>query len=88
MKLITFQTMDAFKELVNKSYLECNANFINMKKAGPTYQWVLKKMNQQMGNEENPKYPLWCWVKFKNGICPPKHKGEPVESFQVKNYIS
>ena len=29
-------------------------------------------------------YPLWCWVRCYNNICPPKHKGEPVEGFDVK----
>ena len=32
----------------------------------------------------NAKYPLWCWAKCYNGICPPKHKGEAVKEFQVK----
>ena len=54
-----------------------------MKKAGPTYTWVLEKMNKMIPNDKY-KYPIWCWVKFKNGICPPKHKGEPVKGFDVK----
>lgn len=84
MKLITFQTMDALKELINKGYLECNEKFIDLEKSGPTYKWVLEKMNKYIPNETKTKYPLWCWVKFKNGICPPKHKGEPVLGFDVK----
>lgn len=84
MKLVTFQTFDACKELINKGYLECNEKFINLEKAGPTYLWVLEKMNENISNDNNTKYPLWCWVKFKNGICPPKHKGEPVTGFDVK----
>lgn len=84
MKLVTFQSMDALKELINKGYLECNEKFIDLKKAGPTYKWVLEKMNEHIVNEYKVKYPLWCWVKFKNGICPPKHKGEPVDGFDVK----
>lgn len=84
MKLVTFQTFDACKELINKGYLECNEKFINLEKAGPTYLWVLEKMNENISNDNNTKYPLWCWVKFKNGICPPKHKGEPVAGFDVK----
>lgn len=73
MRLVTFQTIDAFKELINKGYLECNEKFINLEKAGPTYLWGLEKMNKNIPNENNVKYPLWCWVKFKSGICPPKH---------------
>lgn len=76
--------MDALKELINNGYLECNEKFINLEKAGPTYKWVLEKMNMQITNEFNSKYPIWCWVKFKNSICPPKHKGEPVSGFDVK----
>lgn len=84
MELVTFQTIDAFKELINNGYLECNSKFINIEKVGPTYLWMIDKMNKTIPNENNVKYPLWCWVKFKNGICPPKHKGEPVEGFDVK----
>lgn len=83
MKLVTFQTMDALKELINNGYLECKEQYIDLKKAGPTYIWVLEKMNKMIPNDKY-KYPIWCWVKFKNGICPPKHKGEPVKGFDVK----
>lgn len=41
-------------------------------------------MNKYIPNKYDGKYPIWCWVKFKNGICPPKHKGEPVKGFDVK----
>ena len=34
--------------------------------------------------EGNAKYPIWCWVKCYNNICPPKHRGKPVEGFDVK----
>ena len=84
MKLITFQSLDALKSLINKGYLECNEKYIDVKKAGPTYQWVLEKMNQSIENKYKVKYPIWCWVKCYNNICPPKHKGEPVEGFDVK----
>lgn len=84
MKLVTFQSMDAFKELVDKGYLETNKSFIDIEKMGPTYAWVLEKMNEQVPSKYNAPYPLWCWVKFKNGICPPKHKGIPVKGFDVK----
>ncbi len=84
MKLISFQSMEALKDLINKGYLECNETKINLEKAGPTYSWVLKKMNNQIKNLTHTKYPIWCWVKCYNNICPPKHKGEPVEGFDVK----
>ncbi len=31
--MVTFQTMDALKELINQGYLECNEKFINLKKS-------------------------------------------------------
>ncbi len=84
MKLVTFQSLAALKDLINKGYLECDEKYIDEKKAEPTYQWVIKKMNQSVENKNNTKYPIWCWVKCYNNICPPKHKGEPVNGFDVK----
>lgn len=84
MKLVTFQTMEALKELINKGYLEVDAKYIDAKKMGHTYDWVVEKMNEYVSNTYNTKFPLWCWVKFKNGICPPKHKGIPVKGVDVK----
>lgn len=84
MKLVTFQTLDALKELITKGYLECNEKYIDMDKAGPTYSWILDKMNTAILNENNVKYPIWCWAKFKNSSCPPKHKGNPIKGFEVK----
>lgn len=84
MELVSFQSMEALKELINKGYLEADEQYIDMNKMGPTYKWVAEKMNEHVSNEYNTKFPLWCWVKFKNGICPPKHKGEPVKGFDVK----
>lgn len=83
-KLVTFQINDALKQLINKGYLDCNEKYIDLKKAGPTYGWILEKMNKFIPNKYDSKYPIWCWVKFKNGICPPKHKGTPVKGFDVK----
>lgn len=84
MKLATFQSMDALKVLINRGCLEADEKFIDTKKMGPTYDWVVRKMNEAVPNEDNVKYPLWCWVRCKNGICPPKRKGEPVKGFDVK----
>lgn len=84
MKLITFQTMAALKNLINNGYLECDEKYIELQKAGPTYKWVLEKMQESVVNDTEAKYPIWCWVKFKNGICPPKHKGEHIEGFDIK----
>lgn len=84
MKLITFQTMKAMKTLINNGYLECNEKYIELEKSSTTYNWVLEKMQESVPNNTKVKYPIWCWVKFKTGICPPKHKGNPIEGFEVK----
>ena len=84
MKLVTFQTIEAVNDLFKKGYLECNKNKINLEKTGPTYKWILNRMNERIPNPNNVDYPLWCWVKCYNGICPPKKKGKRVEGFDVK----
>ena len=84
MKLITFQPIEAVKDLFNKGYLECNKEFIDLKKASKVYDWVVEKMNETIKNENKVEYPIWAWAKCYNGICPPKHKGTPISSFQVK----
>ena len=82
MKLITFQSIDTLKDLINKGYLECNNN-IDLKNK-KIYDYIVKKMNDRIDNKYNTKYPLWCWVKCYNSICPSKHKGKKVDGFDVK----
>lgn len=84
MKLVTFQTFDALKFLINNGELICDEKYIEIEKVGPTYNWVLEKMNKLVPNKTKVKYPIWCWVKCFNGICPPKHKGEKIKGFDVK----
>ena len=84
MRLVTFQSFEAIKDLFNKGYLECNKDKINMEKVGYAYSWIVEKMNQKINNPYNVKYPLWCWVKCYNGICPSKKKGNKVDGFDVK----
>ena len=84
MKLVTFQTNEAVKYLFEKGYLECDEKKINIEKVGPTYRWIIEKMNEKIDNPNKTRYPLWCWVKCYNGICPPKKKGKRVEGFDVK----
>lgn len=81
MKLVTFQSIDALKDLINKGYLECNNIDLKYKKI---HDYIVNKMNKQIENKYNTKYPLWCWVKCYNSICPPKHKGKKVNGFDVK----
>ena len=68
MKLVSFQSMDAFKQLIEKGYLEADERYIDMNKMGPTYDWVVEKMNETIPNEHGVRFPLWCWVRFKRGI--------------------
>lgn len=84
MKLVTFQSLDAVKDLFQKGYLECDETKINLKKVGHTYQWVIDKMNKSVKNEFNSSYPLWCWVKCYNGVAPAKRKGEKIDGYDVK----
>lgn len=82
MKLVTFQSMDALKSLINNGYLECN-NKIDIKYQ-KIYDYIVNKMNEKVDNKYNTKYPLWCWVRCYNSVCPPKHKGKKVDGFDVK----
>lgn len=84
MKLITFQSLDAVTDLFQKKYLECDETKINFKKVGPTYEWVVEKMQKTIKNPYNVSYPIWCWVKCYNGIAPSKRKGEKIDGYDVK----
>ena len=68
MRLVTFQSLDALKDLFSKGYLECDETKINIDKMGVVYNWVVKKMNDHIPNIYQTKYPLWCWVKCYNSI--------------------
>ena len=83
MKLVTFQSMDALKSLIRDGELICNPKYID-KSYLDKYDWVVSKMNKKVNNPANIQYPLWCWVRCYNGICPPKHKGQKVTGFDVK----
>lgn len=84
MKLVTFQSLDATKDLFNKGYLECDKSKINIKKVGHTYQWIIEKMNKSVKNDFNTSHPIWCWVKCYNSVAPAKRKGEKAQGFDVK----
>lgn len=84
MKLVTFQSLDAVKDLFNKGYLECKKEKIELEKFGTTYKWMINKMNERVDNPYKVDYPIWCWVKCYNFICPPRRKGENVIGPDVK----
>lgn len=50
MKLVTFQSLAAVKDLFEKGYLECNKSKIDLQKTGPTYELVVEKMNKLVKN--------------------------------------
>lgn len=76
MRLVTFQS------LIDKGYLECDKSYINIQKYEIVYDWVKKKMEERKLIKN--KYPIWCWVKYNNFNCPPKHKGKKIKGFDVK----
>ena len=84
MKLVTFQSLEAVKDLFEKGYLECDNTKINSDKIGYAYEWIVNKMNKSIENKYHTSYPIWCWVKCYKDICPPKRKGEKVQSYDVK----
>lgn len=84
MKLVSFQSMEALRKLIDQGYLEADERYINLNKMGHTYEWVVEKMNEYVPHEGNIKFPLWCWVRFKRGICPPKHKDVSAKKSCVK----
>jgi len=84
MKLVTFQSLEAVKDLFKKGYLECDKTKINLDKVGYAYNWIIEKMNKSIKNDYKIEYPVWCWVKCYNGICPAKRKGEKVPNYDVK----
>ena len=84
MKVITFQSKEVLKYLEKNGYLRCEDKYIDKDKMSPTYNWVIQNMNERVKNKSNATYPIWCWVKCNRSICPPKHKGKPIEGFDVK----
>ena len=84
MKLVTFQSFEAVKDLFKKGYLECDKTKIDLEKVGLVYEWINEKMNKKVDNPYSAEFPLWCWVKCYNNICPPKRKGKKVNGFDVK----
>ena len=81
MKLVTFQSIDAIKDLFSKGYLECKESKLDLKKNGYAYSWIVEKMNNYVSNEHNVLYPIWCWVKCYNSIAPAKRKGDKVVNY-------
>ncbi len=58
MKLVTFQSLEALKDLVNKGYLECKEEYIDLKKSGTAYSWISEKMSSIIKNDTGAKISL------------------------------
>lgn len=84
MKLITFQSIEALYFLNNNGYLICDDSHAPSDKYSSSYKFIIDNMNKKIKNDMNIKYPIWCWVKCYDGICPPTVKGKRVEGFDVK----
>ncbi len=73
MKLVTFQTKQAYDSLLKNGYLIADAKFINKAKYGVPYQYIVDNM-QNIDNPYCAAYPLWAWVKYGSFLSPPKNK--------------
>lgn len=58
MKLITFQSLEAVKYLINHGYLICDETYINQEKYGYAYNFITTNMAKKINREENIKYPF------------------------------
>ena len=77
MKLITFQSLDAFKQLTENGILKMPTmvnELINLKKYSVPYDFIVERMKQKIPNEAGVKYPLWAWEKCGKLIAPRKRK--------------
>jgi len=65
MRLWTIQTIDFYEELnenkiitVKQSYTE--KNFID------SYNWMIEKMVQKIGNRSENNFPIWAWYQYQS----------------------
>ena len=73
MKLVTIQTLSAYKSLQKNGYLIVDSKFVNDKKYGVPYRYIMERMDKK-SNIYNAEYPLWAWVKYGSFVSPPKNK--------------
>ena len=52
-RLVTFQSLDAIKDLFKKGFLEADESKINKEKVGYAYDWISEKMSNVVENPEN-----------------------------------
>ena len=75
MKLITFQSLEAFKELKRKGILRVPDSFSNAtsKKYDIPYHFIMNEMKKKLPSSDI-LYPLWAWEKCGGFIAPRKRK--------------
>ena len=83
MKLVTFQSQDFVENLIHNKYIVCDDAKAS-KKIQRAYDWISSKLSVYYSSDKESTYPIWCWVKCHNSICPPRVKGTPVPGFDFK----
>lgn len=84
MKLVTFQTLKAYNKLIENGYLIVDPSYINIKKYGVPYNWIVNKMNN-INNPYKASYPLWSWYSY--GKIPHPRKNTLLPFFDEDNQI-
>lgn len=75
MKLITFQTTEAFKILKKDGILIASVDNIDMLKYSIPYDWIVSEMKKKKIYPQNgEQYPLWAWRKCGASIGPKRKK--------------
>ncbi len=75
MKLITFQTTEAFNVLQKNGILIADTSNIDLQKYGIPYDWMISEMKERgISPQNNERYPLWAWAKCGASIGPKRRK--------------
>ena len=65
MKLITFQTKEAWQALQKNGILKVDRANIDLQKYGVPYDWIVCQMKKRKIQPQNgEQYPLWAWASF------------------------
>ena len=75
MKLITFQTKEAWQALQKNGILKVDRANIDLQKYGVPYDWIVCQMKKRKIQPQNgEQYPLWAWAKCGGSIAPKKKR--------------
>lgn len=81
-KCVTFQSLEFLENLIRDKEIVCDSAKAS-KKIPKAYEWVSGKL-RDYSYVDGVAFPIWCWVRCRNGICPPRVKGTPVPNFDCK----